>query len=268
MIGSRQDVHICQGNCNEILLTRVSPHLQYSAYRRALVLLDPYGLDLHWDVVGTAGELRTTKIFLNFPVMDINRNVLRLHPKAVAPTDAARMTAFWGDESWRAIAYPSTQGSLFADDAPVKGPTEAVVAAFHERLKKIAGFSDRSPDSTSQGSRGPSRAVNREARRSVRLFEAPTVSSPRSPRRCGGFAGSVTSAAPPARRSSTSSGVGGHQHPAVACSRDVSGTSIQGSPCDALSEPARALGRSGRASAAAPWHAVQEVAAWAAPGDP
>lgn len=47
------------------------------------------------------------------------------------------MTAYWGDESWRNIAY-TTEGSLFG--IPQKEPNEVVVEAFRERLKNVAGF--------------------------------------------------------------------------------------------------------------------------------
>jgi len=68
------------------------------------VLLDPYGLDLTWNVIVAAGHLRTIDLFLNFPVADINRNVLWREPEGVDQADIARMNRFWGDDSWRQIA--------------------------------------------------------------------------------------------------------------------------------------------------------------------
>jgi hypothetical protein len=50
------------------------------------------------------------------------------------------MTKFWGDESWKRIAYAeSRQHGLFRTEL-VKQGNEAIVAAFRERLQKIAGF--------------------------------------------------------------------------------------------------------------------------------
>jgi len=73
-------------------------------YRRALCLLDPYALNPNWEVVETAGKMRSVEIFLNFMIMDANMNVLWKNPDSVAPDQAGRMTRFWGDESWRAAA--------------------------------------------------------------------------------------------------------------------------------------------------------------------
>ena len=50
----------------------------------------------------------------------------------------ARMDAFWGDRTWRDVAYTKTQG-LFGD-IEEKTSTDVVTKAFRERLKKVAGF--------------------------------------------------------------------------------------------------------------------------------
>jgi three-Cys-motif partner protein len=71
--GSRQDVQIYHGDCNHVLLEKVLPNAEYKDYRRALCILDPYGLHLNWKVIHTAGQMRSIDIFLNFPVADMNR---------------------------------------------------------------------------------------------------------------------------------------------------------------------------------------------------
>src|SRR5206468_2219034 len=68
LFGSRSNVHIEAGDCNRVLLDKVFPTLEYSTRRRALCLLDPYGLHLEWPVLREAGRLGTIDIFLNFPV--------------------------------------------------------------------------------------------------------------------------------------------------------------------------------------------------------
>jgi len=111
-VKNRRDVHIHEGDCNRILLEKVFPNVRYENYRRGLCLLDPYGLQLDWKVIDTAGKMRSIDMFLNFPVADINRNVLWRHPEGVDPADLRRMNEFWGDDSWRQIAY-TTKRDLF-----------------------------------------------------------------------------------------------------------------------------------------------------------
>lgn len=137
LVVEREDVFLYEGDGNEILLRQVFPQLRYEDYRRALVLLDPYGLHLAWEVVQTAGHLRTIDVFLNFPVADINRNVLWREPDRVDPADIARMTRYWGDDSWRRVAY-STTGNLFGWEE--KTDNETIAEAFRARLREVGRF--------------------------------------------------------------------------------------------------------------------------------
>ena len=137
LVADRPEVHVYEGDCNEILLRDVFPHLRYEDYRRALVFLDPYGLHLDWRLIRTAGELGTIDLFLNLPVADINRNVLWRNPEQVDAEDVTRMTRFWGDQSWRDIAY-STAGNLFG--WPEKMDNDTIAEAFRHQLRKVASF--------------------------------------------------------------------------------------------------------------------------------
>jgi len=132
------NVNIYEGNCNELLLKEIFPRAKWSDYRRALCLLDPYGLHLNWEVVQTAGKMKSIEIFLNFQVMDMNMNVLWRNPDKVDKSQLARMNAFWGDDSWYNIAYTKTKG-LFGD-IEEKAGIEPVLKAYKGRLKKVAGF--------------------------------------------------------------------------------------------------------------------------------
>jgi three-Cys-motif partner protein len=131
------NVYIHEGDCNEILLREVFPRARFEDYRRALCLLDPYKLNLNWEVLQTAGQMKSIDVFLNFPVADMNRNVLWRNPEKVDPEQAARMTAFWGDASWRQVAY-DTSSNLFGYEE--KTTNEEIAQAFRKRLKRVAGF--------------------------------------------------------------------------------------------------------------------------------
>jgi three-Cys-motif partner protein len=65
---NQSNVRVYEGDCNKVLLDTVFPRAAFEDYRRALCLLDPYGLDLRWDVISTAGRMKSVEIFLNFPV--------------------------------------------------------------------------------------------------------------------------------------------------------------------------------------------------------
>lgn len=138
-IRNRADVHILQGNCNEILLRDVFPQVRYEDFRRGLCLLDPYGLQLDWEVIQAAGHSGTIDLFINFPVMDINRNALWRAASRTPAQGRSRMNAFWGDDSWESVAYRE-QADLFGGSDRLKLPNSAIVRGFRDRLQRIARF--------------------------------------------------------------------------------------------------------------------------------
>jgi three-Cys-motif partner protein len=140
LVGDRSDVFIYQGDCNKILLDEVFPNIQYRDYKRGLCLLDPYGLTLRWEVIARAAQMKSIEIFLNFPIMDMNRNALWSNPAGVAPEDIGRMNAFWGDDSWRKTVYAEQQTLFGASDLLKSAGNEQIAAAFRSRLREVAGF--------------------------------------------------------------------------------------------------------------------------------
>lgn len=98
--GDRKDVFIYSGDCNQLLLSTVFPRADYRKYCRALCLLDPYNINLTWEVIEAAGKAQSIEIFVNFMIMDINRNVLRKDLTTAPKGKVEQMTRLWGDESW------------------------------------------------------------------------------------------------------------------------------------------------------------------------
>ncbi len=137
LVGNHPNVFVYEEDCNEVLIDKVFPRALYADRRRALCLLDPYSLDLDWRVVQTAGHMGSVDMFLHFPVMDMNRNVLWRDPDRVDPQQAERLTRFWGDESWLDAVY-RTDLNVFG--LPEKAELDRIAEAYRQRLKEVAGF--------------------------------------------------------------------------------------------------------------------------------
>jgi len=152
LVGERDDVHIFEGDCNRILLEEVFPRVKFEDYRRGLCLLDPYGVHLDWAVIERAARMRSIEVFLNFPIMDMNRNALWGQPEKVGEKQRARMTAFWGDESWQETSYVEKE-TLFGTEHE-KAANVAVVEAYRARLRKVAGFQHVPPPLAMRNSQG------------------------------------------------------------------------------------------------------------------
>ena len=150
LVAQRPQAYVYEGDCNSILLEKVFPRVRYEDYRRALCLLDPYGLHLNWEVMQSAGQMGSIDMFLNFPVADINRNVLRRNPERVDHANIERMNAYWGDSSWRKIAY--SKPNLF--DFEMKEDNETIALAFQKRLHEVAKFKHVSKPLPMRNSKG------------------------------------------------------------------------------------------------------------------
>jgi three-Cys-motif partner protein len=134
------NIHVYHGDCNDILLRNVFPALGYNSFKRGLCLLDPYGLTLKWETIQAAGELKTLDILIHFPIMDINRNVLRADLSKAESEHIDRMNVFWGNKDWKEKLYCETI-DLFGDTHTLKVEDFTCLAkAFREKLKKEAGF--------------------------------------------------------------------------------------------------------------------------------
>lgn len=138
LVGERSNVYIYKGDCNTILLKEIFPKVKFEDFRRGLCLLDPYGLHLNWEVIQTAGNMGTIDMFLNFPTMGMNRDAIWRKPERVSKSGITRMNAFWGDESWRSIAYRAKTTLFGVEDE--KAENEVIAEEFRNRLLTIAKF--------------------------------------------------------------------------------------------------------------------------------
>ena len=137
----RTDVDVITDDATSYLTRKLLPTIQYKKFNRALCLLDPYGLHLDWEVMRQAGQSGAVDMFLNFPVMDMNRNAIWKARERAPSEGVERMTRFWGDESWIEAAYAeSPQYQLFSAPELIKQDNDAIVAAFRDRLRRVAEF--------------------------------------------------------------------------------------------------------------------------------
>lgn len=140
----QSNIKVYPEDCNEALVKKIFPSLERKSKKRALCILDPYGLHLYWETIVEAAKLRTTEIFLNFPLMDMNRNVLHKDLLSADPDQIERMNRFCGTYEWQEILYEEDkQMDLFRDTYRIKIVDSNIKLGdwFRvERLEKAAGF--------------------------------------------------------------------------------------------------------------------------------
>lgn len=92
LAGSRDDVFAYHQDCNDVLLKKVFPRVRYEDFKRGVWLLDPYNINLTWEVIEAAGRMGSVELFLNFMIMDVNRNAMLRDPDKSVASKVAQMT--------------------------------------------------------------------------------------------------------------------------------------------------------------------------------
>jgi three-Cys-motif partner protein len=141
-------IRIRQGDCNEILRNEVIPQITWSSKQRAIVFLDPYGLQVEWETVKALASARTFDIFVNFSLMGVTRLLRRDSPpemnvreqlnKVMGSTD-------WIDQIYQPPTY--SQLSLFEEQQPSLSRdtlrTEWLASLYTEHLRVLFPYVSR-----------------------------------------------------------------------------------------------------------------------------
>ena len=111
-----RDIRIREGDCNRIIVTEITPHIRYERFNRGLIFLDPFGMDVEWSTIEQIAETQALEIFMNFPVMALNRTALLNDPNALTEAQIKRLNRFWGSTEWR--------GDIYTEVPTLFGPVE------------------------------------------------------------------------------------------------------------------------------------------------
>ena len=133
------DVNIHVGDAITILEKELIPSITYESYKRSLLFLDPYGLDIPWTLIEKAASQRTIDILLNFSIMDLNRNHLPARRELLTDDQRVKVLPFLGS-GWENEIYPeSSQSNLFGTEYEKLG-NDDIMLFYASRLESKAGF--------------------------------------------------------------------------------------------------------------------------------
>lgn len=134
----RNGVTVQVGDCNPLIRNLV-PSLKARSIR-GVAFLDPYGAHLEWATLEALADAGTMEVVINFPLaMAINRLITRSGD--VPERWADQLTACFGTDEWRAIAY-SREVDLFGDEVTTKNGNvaERLLDLYVGRLKTLFPF--------------------------------------------------------------------------------------------------------------------------------
>jgi three-Cys-motif partner protein len=106
---------------------------------RAVVFLDPYGMQVEWKTVEAISHTEAIDLWILFPLgQAVNRLLTKREPPKEAWAD--RLTTFFGTETWEEAFYrPRKQYTLFGPQDMLEKDTdfESIGKFFVDRLKSV-----------------------------------------------------------------------------------------------------------------------------------
>lgn len=113
------------------------------AKTRALVFLDPFGLQVRWRTIEELAQTRACDVWYLFPI----GGVIRMLPSSgqMDPMWEVKLDTLFGTTDWREAFYADNiQGDLFGDASRIKNANETKILSYiKDRIRSVfAGISD------------------------------------------------------------------------------------------------------------------------------
>ena len=110
---------------------------------RALVFLDPFGLQVRWRTIEELAQTRACDVWYLFPI----GGVIRMLPSSgqMDPMWELKLDTLFGTTDWREAFYADNiQGDLFGDASRIKNANETKILSYiKDRMRSVfAGISD------------------------------------------------------------------------------------------------------------------------------
>jgi three-Cys-motif partner protein len=132
-----RSITIYHGDCNKILREQILPQLTFATKKRAIAFVDPFGMQFEWETMQRVAQVRTVEVILNFPVMAINRGILRRHPEMISEASRQRLDRFWGTPDWMMDLYTEEETLFGPEKTKVAYSGREFGAVFQKRLREI-----------------------------------------------------------------------------------------------------------------------------------
>jgi len=133
-------IEVIEGDCGDYLRNlATNPPVDFRKWR-GVVFLDPFGMQVPWDIVKGLGSTRALEVFLNFPVgMAIQRLLLRQW-REVRGERRRRLDSYFGGSGWFDAVYPQ-ENTLFGPERGKAGDAAMrLVDWYRSKLAGAFGF--------------------------------------------------------------------------------------------------------------------------------
>ena len=142
--GETRNIVIRQRDCNGYLLERLveNSKIDWSKWR-AVVFLDPFGMQVPWSTIEALGRTGAIEVFLNLPVgMAIQRLLLR--SGRFTPRQRSKLDSYFGSPEWYEVLYRK-ETNLFGqeDQVKIEESGRALLDWYRRRLREVFGYASK-----------------------------------------------------------------------------------------------------------------------------
>jgi three-Cys-motif partner protein len=130
------NIEIKEGDCNKIISNEIVTKIRYENFNRGIIFLDPFGMDIEWSTIEKIANTRALEIFMNFPIMAINRSILINDPDKLTKERIGRMNKLWGSPDWMSDIYKETPDLFGPRIEKVSQTGKSLGNLFKNRLKE------------------------------------------------------------------------------------------------------------------------------------
>jgi len=135
-----RNIRIRVGDSNDILLDRVvnNPRINWRN-SRAVVFLDPFGMQVAWKTIEALASTKAIEVIINNPIhMGIQRFLER---RGAIPADRREaLNKYFGCPDWEDIVYPENNSLFGLERTKVKDASDQLGKFYNKRLKDIFGY--------------------------------------------------------------------------------------------------------------------------------
>lgn len=136
--GSTRRIVVRNADCTKYLMEKVAANTAIDWKKhRALVFLDPFGMQVGWQTIEALAATDAIEIFLNFPVGMAIQRLLKRRPETFTDAQRRKLDGYFGSPEWFDVLYKKAK-TLFDDDAQEKvtASGEALLKWYRDRLRK------------------------------------------------------------------------------------------------------------------------------------
>jgi three-Cys-motif partner protein len=130
-------IDVREGDANVALQAWLGSGLDWK-HHRAVVFLDPFGMQVPWSTIQSLGKTKAIEVLLNFPLgMAIQRPLTR--SGEIPPSWQISLDTFFGSQDWRQLAYEESSDLFGPRVTKASGSGLKLLEWYRERLRRIFG---------------------------------------------------------------------------------------------------------------------------------